>query len=194
MAIPGILTRAHRGRVAHGEDRGQPAPWGSAGTRSRAHRGVQARKTQTRLREMVEIRPSRRGIYRILSARRLCLVPLGGVAGIRRQDARPARTRRRGRVRACLPRSDRVRRVCLRGAGRSSMRFQGFVYRAHDPRWSWLAVSGEGARFNEGRFDVCWRWGDRRPSRIELIDDDHRLTPASRPPLETSRTPPPEAP
>ena len=55
MAIPGILTRAHRGRVAHGEDRGQPAPWGSAGTRSRAHRGVQARKTQTRLREMVEI-------------------------------------------------------------------------------------------------------------------------------------------
>ena len=37
------------------------------------------------------------------------------------------------------------------------------------------------------------REGDRRPSRIESIDDDHRLRSASRPPLETSRNPPPKA-
>ena len=175
------------------------------------------------------------------------------------------------------------------------MRFRGIVYRAHDPRWSWPPISGEGARLNGGRFNrlgvpafytslspvtalreasplrqpmqpvllcayeadaepifdtlgssqrtrhavtdielrcpdweqkmldggipashalaerlvaagyvgmrvrsfatgagpddldlVFWRWGDRLPSRIKLVDDDHRLTPTSRPP-ETDR-------
>ena len=40
---------------------------------------------------------------------------------------------------------------------------------------------------------VFWRWGDRLPSRVELIDDDHRLTPASRPPLAAPGNLPPEA-
>lgn len=33
------------------------------------------------------------------------------------------------------------------------MRFQGVVYRAHDPRWSWSPASGEGARRYGGRFN-----------------------------------------
>ena len=33
------------------------------------------------------------------------------------------------------------------------MRFRGIVYRAHDPRWSWPPVSGEGARVHGGRFN-----------------------------------------
>lgn len=33
------------------------------------------------------------------------------------------------------------------------MRFRGLVYRAHDPRWSWPPVSGEGARRYGGRFN-----------------------------------------
>ena len=33
------------------------------------------------------------------------------------------------------------------------MRFRGIVYRAHDPRWSWPPVSGEGARRYGGRFN-----------------------------------------
>ena len=33
------------------------------------------------------------------------------------------------------------------------MRFRGIVYRAHNPRWSWPPVSGEGARLHGGRFN-----------------------------------------
>ena len=33
------------------------------------------------------------------------------------------------------------------------MRFRGIVYRAHDPRWSWPPVSGEGSRLHGGRFN-----------------------------------------
>ena len=33
------------------------------------------------------------------------------------------------------------------------MRFRGVVYRAHDPRWSWPPVSGDGARLYGGRFN-----------------------------------------
>ncbi len=33
------------------------------------------------------------------------------------------------------------------------MRFRGIVYRAHDPRWSWPPLSGEGARLHGGRFN-----------------------------------------
>lgn len=33
------------------------------------------------------------------------------------------------------------------------MRFRGIVYRAHDPRWSWPPISGEGARLHGGRFN-----------------------------------------
>ena len=33
------------------------------------------------------------------------------------------------------------------------MRFRGIVYRAHDPRWSWPPVSGEGERLHGGRFN-----------------------------------------
>ena len=33
------------------------------------------------------------------------------------------------------------------------MRFRGIVYRAHDPRWSWPPVSGEGSRLYGGRFN-----------------------------------------
>ena len=33
------------------------------------------------------------------------------------------------------------------------MRYQGIVYRAHDPRWHWLPTSGEGARLHGGRFN-----------------------------------------
>ena len=33
------------------------------------------------------------------------------------------------------------------------MRFQGMVYRAHNPLWSWAPMSGEGARRHGGRFN-----------------------------------------
>ncbi len=33
------------------------------------------------------------------------------------------------------------------------MRFQGVVYRAHNPLWSWEPLSGEGARRHGGRFN-----------------------------------------
>ncbi|MYE00780.1 MAG: RES domain-containing protein [Alphaproteobacteria bacterium] len=33
------------------------------------------------------------------------------------------------------------------------MRFQGLVYRAHNPQWSWTPLSGEGARRHGGRFN-----------------------------------------
>ncbi len=33
------------------------------------------------------------------------------------------------------------------------MRFQGVAYRAHDPRFAWEPVSGEGARLKGGRFN-----------------------------------------
>lgn len=33
------------------------------------------------------------------------------------------------------------------------MRFRGLVYRAHDPRWYWPPISGEGARLHGGRFN-----------------------------------------
>lgn len=33
------------------------------------------------------------------------------------------------------------------------MRFQGVVYRAHNPQWSWRPLSGEGARRHGGRFN-----------------------------------------
>jgi RES domain-containing protein len=33
------------------------------------------------------------------------------------------------------------------------VRFQGIAYRAHNPRWAWSPVSGEGARLNGGRFN-----------------------------------------
>lgn len=33
------------------------------------------------------------------------------------------------------------------------MRFGGIVYRAHNPRWSWDPLSGEGARRDGGRFN-----------------------------------------
>ncbi len=34
------------------------------------------------------------------------------------------------------------------------MRFQGAAYRAHNPKWSWDALSGEGARLYGGRFNA----------------------------------------
>jgi RES domain-containing protein len=33
------------------------------------------------------------------------------------------------------------------------VRFRGAAYRAHNPRWSWDALSGEGARIHGGRFN-----------------------------------------
>lgn len=33
------------------------------------------------------------------------------------------------------------------------MRFQGLVYRAHNPEWSWTPLSGEGSRRHGGRFN-----------------------------------------
>lgn len=33
------------------------------------------------------------------------------------------------------------------------MRFEGVVYRAHDPRWVWNPTSGEGAKLDGGRFN-----------------------------------------
>lgn len=33
------------------------------------------------------------------------------------------------------------------------MRFAGTAYRAHDPRWSWTPLSGDGARIHGGRFN-----------------------------------------
>ena len=33
------------------------------------------------------------------------------------------------------------------------MRFQGTVYRAHNPQWAWTPLSGEGARRHGGRFN-----------------------------------------
>ena len=58
------------------------------------------------------------------------------------------------------------------------MRFRGIVYRAHNPRWSWPPVSSEGARLHSDDNDlnlVLWRWGDRPPSHVVLIDDEVRL-------------------
>lgn len=34
------------------------------------------------------------------------------------------------------------------------MKFAGTAYRAHDPRWSWTPLSGEGARLHGGRFNM----------------------------------------
>jgi len=34
------------------------------------------------------------------------------------------------------------------------MRFRGVAYRAHDPRWSFQPLSGEGARMHGGRFNA----------------------------------------
>ena len=34
------------------------------------------------------------------------------------------------------------------------MRFAGAAYRAHNPRWSWTPLSGEGARIHGGRFNA----------------------------------------
>jgi RES domain-containing protein len=34
------------------------------------------------------------------------------------------------------------------------VRFQGAAYRAHNPRWSWDALSGEGTRLHGGRFNA----------------------------------------
>ena len=33
------------------------------------------------------------------------------------------------------------------------MRFRGIAYRAHNPQWSWMPLSGEGARLHGGRFN-----------------------------------------
>ncbi|MET0194757.1 MAG: RES domain-containing protein [Hyphomicrobiaceae bacterium] len=33
------------------------------------------------------------------------------------------------------------------------MRFRGAAYRAHNPRWSWSPLSGEGAKIHGGRFN-----------------------------------------
>jgi RES domain-containing protein len=33
------------------------------------------------------------------------------------------------------------------------LRFQGVCYRAHDPRWAWAPISGEGAAIHGGRFN-----------------------------------------
>jgi RES domain-containing protein len=33
------------------------------------------------------------------------------------------------------------------------VRFQGVAYRAHNPRWSWSPLSGDGARLHGGRFN-----------------------------------------
>ncbi len=35
------------------------------------------------------------------------------------------------------------------------MRFQGVVYRTHNPQWAWDPLSGEGARRHSGRFNRC---------------------------------------
>jgi RES domain-containing protein len=34
------------------------------------------------------------------------------------------------------------------------VRFRGGAYRAHNPRWSWTPLSGEGARIHGGRFNA----------------------------------------
>lgn len=34
------------------------------------------------------------------------------------------------------------------------MRLQGVAYRAHNPKWSWSPLSGEGARLHGGRFNA----------------------------------------
>jgi len=34
------------------------------------------------------------------------------------------------------------------------LRFQGEAYRAHDPRWSWTPLSGDGAALRGGRFNL----------------------------------------
>lgn len=33
------------------------------------------------------------------------------------------------------------------------MKWQGVAYRAHNPRWSWTPLSGDGAKFHGGRFN-----------------------------------------
>ena len=37
--------------------------------------------------------------------------------------------------------------------GKLRVRFAGTAFRAHDPRWSWTPLSGEGARLHGGRFN-----------------------------------------
>ena len=73
---------------------------------------IRARKTQVRLRQMLEILQPCRSRDRI-TARGLCLVSRRAAAGLRRRHAGLAGPRRQGRSRACLPRPDHGGRLCV---------------------------------------------------------------------------------
>jgi RES domain-containing protein len=62
-----------------------------------------------------------------------------------RSDSRSSRKERSSGFRAAIS-----RRPCSR---KFRVRFAGTAYRAHDPRWSWTPLSGEGARIHGGRFN-----------------------------------------
>src|SRR5262245_17528962 len=64
---------------------------------------------------------------------------------IRRSDCGVAGERRQSRGRSRLPRPYR--------AGRLRLRFQGAGFRAHDPKWAFSPLSGDGAKAKGGRFN-----------------------------------------
>ena len=107
-------------------------------------RRLGAAKTQSRLREMNEISDPR---FRLggRSGAVHGLVPSRADPCVRRADRGTARQVRPGQRAARLSRFDRGRRLCVR--------FQGLCYRAHDPRWSFTPLSGDGAAIHGGRFN-----------------------------------------
>ena len=72
----------------------------------------------------------------------LRLVPGPASAVVRRPDRRGSGQGRTSAGREGLPRSDRGWRI--------RVRLRGKVYRAHHPRWAYLATSGEGAALHGG--------------------------------------------
>src|SRR5262249_792496 len=73
------------------------------------------------------------------------LVPGGADPRFRRTNRGIARQVRPGGAASRLSRFDRAWRLCLR--------FEGLAYRAHDPRWSFRPLSGDGAAVHGGRFN-----------------------------------------
>ncbi len=106
-------------------------------------RRANAAKTVTRLAEMAEIL-NRVAVGRA-DARKRSLVSKRTHPGVRRPHRRVAGEVGSSDGLARLSRFDRAGRICVR--------FQGLAYRAHDPRWSFKPLSGEGAAVHGGRFN-----------------------------------------
>ena len=105
--------------------------------------GRVAPKTQARLEEMLEI-VSRVADWAGGKDQAMAWYRAEPIPAFGGRTARIAGEGRQGNRRARLSRS--------RGIGRIFLRFQGTCYRAHDPRWAFSPLSGDGARTHGGRF------------------------------------------